>query len=61
MGLVHELQLPNAVKMKTVGFPVSMTGYSFGIQRPPPPLGKHTEEVFGEWLGEDQNEQCTAL
>jgi succinate---hydroxymethylglutarate CoA-transferase len=61
MGLVHDLQLPNAVKMKTVGFPVSMTGYSFGIQRPPPPLGKHTEEVFGEWLGEDQNEQCTAF
>jgi succinate---hydroxymethylglutarate CoA-transferase len=61
MGLVHELHLPNAVKMKTVGFPVSITGYSFGIQRPPPPLGKHTEEVFGEWLREDQNEQCTAV
>jgi crotonobetainyl-CoA:carnitine CoA-transferase CaiB-like acyl-CoA transferase len=61
MGLVHELQLPNAVKMKTVGFPVSMTGYSFGIRRPPPPLGKHTEEVFGEWLGEEQNEQCAAV
>ena len=51
MGLVHELLLPNGVRMKTVGFPASMAGYAFGIERSPPALGEHTEEVFGEWLG----------
>jgi crotonobetainyl-CoA:carnitine CoA-transferase CaiB-like acyl-CoA transferase len=54
MGLVHELLLPNGVRMKTVGFPVSMTGYAFGIERPPPALGEHTEEVFQEWLGAEE-------
>ena len=52
MGLVHEMRLPNGVRMKTVGFPTSMTDYAFRIARPPPALGEHTEEVFEEWLGE---------
>ena len=51
MGLVHEMRLPNGVRMKTVGFPASMAGYAFGIERSPPALGEHTEEVFEEWLG----------
>ena len=50
MGLLHNLPLPNDVQMMTVGFPVSMTGYAFHINRRPPALGEHTEEVFEEWM-----------
>lgn len=49
MGLVHSMQLPNGVSMPTVGFPVAISGYSFAIDRRPPSLGEHTEEVFAEW------------
>jgi hypothetical protein len=30
--------------------PMKMTGYEFSVYRHPPQLGKHTEEVFAEWL-----------
>lgn len=50
MGLLHDLRLPNGVTTTTVGFPVEMTGYEFRVDREPPSLGEHTEEVFREWL-----------
>ena len=50
MGLVRPLTLPNGVETRTTGFPVAVSGYSFEIRRPPPPLGAHTEEVIAEWL-----------
>ena len=53
MGLVHPLTLPNGVKTHTTGFPVAMTGYAFEIYRAPPKLGEHTDEVFAEWLGDE--------
>jgi hypothetical protein len=46
MGLLHDLRLPNGVTTTTVGFPVEMTGYEFRVDREPPSLGEHTEEVF---------------
>lgn len=49
MGLIKELELPNGVKTRTTGFPISMTGFDFSIRRPPPGLGEHTEEVLNEW------------
>ena len=52
MNLLHDLWLPNDSYMKTVGFPVTMTGYSFRVGRGPPALGEHTEEVFEDWLQE---------
>ena len=51
LGLVHPLTLPNGVRTRTVGFPVTMSGYTLEIRRPPPALGAHTAEVFEEWLG----------
>ena len=52
LGLVHPLTLPNGVETHTTGFPVSMSGYAFEINRAPPALGAHTDEVLEEWLGE---------
>ncbi len=53
MGLVHKMRLPNGETMQTVGFPAAITGHDFRIERSPPTLGEHTEEVFEEWLGEE--------
>ncbi|MEX0851719.1 MAG: CoA transferase, partial [Bauldia sp.] len=50
MGLLHDLPLPDGSQTRTVGFPVAMTGYTFRVERGPPALGEHTEEVFEEWL-----------
>lgn len=50
MGLVQPLDLPNGVATKTVGFPVKISGFEFGIYRNPPALGAHTDEVEREWL-----------
>jgi crotonobetainyl-CoA:carnitine CoA-transferase CaiB-like acyl-CoA transferase len=49
MNLVHEIELPNGATTQTVAFPIGISGYQFEINRPPPKLGKHTEEVFAEW------------
>ncbi len=51
MGLVRPLRLPNGVDTQTTAFPVTMTGYTFEVVRPPPGLGDHTDEVMAEWLG----------
>jgi crotonobetainyl-CoA:carnitine CoA-transferase CaiB-like acyl-CoA transferase len=51
MGLIHDLMLPNSAAIKTIGFPVEITGYQFHVERQPPALGEHTEEVFEQWLG----------
>ena len=51
MGLIHDLPLPNGASIKTIGFPVDITGFRFRVERSPPALGEHTDEVFREWLG----------
>ena len=53
MGLVRKITLPNGATTRTVGFPVEMTGYDFRIDRPPPKLGGHNEEVFAEWMAKE--------
>lgn len=50
MGLVHQMALPNGVQTQTVGFPIAMSGFDFKINRRPPMLGEHTDEVFQEWM-----------
>ena len=52
LGLVHTLTLPNGVRTRTTGFPLSLSGFAFEIRRSPPSLGAHTDEVLEEWLGE---------
>lgn len=49
MGWVQPMTLPNGATADTVGFPISFTGYAFEIERRPPQLGEHNEEVFREW------------
>ena len=50
MGIVHELEMPNGVKTKQIGYPVSITGFEFEVSKQPPKLGEHNDEVFSEWL-----------
>ncbi|MBY0251670.1 MAG: CoA transferase, partial [Methylobacterium organophilum] len=52
MGLLHDLTLPNGAQTKTVGFPIAIGGFDFAIDRTPPDLGAHTEEVVVDWLGD---------
>lgn len=51
MGLLHDLTLPNGARTTTVGFPIAIGGFTFGIDSPPPGLGEHTESVAADWLG----------
>ncbi|MCS0494764.1 CoA transferase [Ancylobacter sp. MQZ15Z-1] len=48
-GWVRPMTMPNGARAETVGFPVAMTGYSFEIERRPPDLGEHNDEVYREW------------
>ncbi|WP_428028901.1 CaiB/BaiF CoA transferase family protein [Ancylobacter sp.] len=49
MGWVQPMAMPNGAMADTVGFPVAFTGYEFEIERPPPQLGEHNDEVYREW------------
>ena len=50
MGLLHDMKLPNGAETKTLGFPIAISDFSFKIERSPPALGEHTEEVLHQWL-----------
>lgn len=52
MGLVRPMRLPNGAETKTIAFPVAISGYEFEVNRPPPELGAHTEEIEAEWLAD---------
>jgi crotonobetainyl-CoA:carnitine CoA-transferase CaiB-like acyl-CoA transferase len=45
MGWIHPLTLPNGVQTKTFGFPVRLDGRGIDIDRAPPALGEHTDEI----------------
>lgn len=47
-GWIHPLELPNGVKTRTLGAPVSFSGELPPIRRRPPALGEHNDEVFAE-------------
>jgi crotonobetainyl-CoA:carnitine CoA-transferase CaiB-like acyl-CoA transferase len=49
MGLVRDMKLSNGATTKTVGFPINVSGFTFDIERAPPQLGAHNDEVFSEW------------
>ena len=50
-GMVHTVNHPSAGELKLVGIPFRMNGTPPAVRRPPPLLGEHTDEVFGEELG----------
>jgi crotonobetainyl-CoA:carnitine CoA-transferase CaiB-like acyl-CoA transferase len=54
MGIIGELDLPNGLKEKYVGFPVGVSNFNFEVYRNPPKLGEHTKEVMEEWLLEQK-------
>jgi len=49
MGWVQPLTLPNGQKTRTFASPVRLSGQGFGIRRPPPGLGEHTDEIRAEY------------
>lgn len=49
MNLIGELSLPNEMKTKYIGYPVSLSDFDFEVYKPPPKLGEHNQEVFQEW------------
>lgn len=53
MGWIHSLELPNGVKTRTLGSPVSFSGELPPIRRRPPGLGEHNDEVFAELRAAD--------
>jgi crotonobetainyl-CoA:carnitine CoA-transferase CaiB-like acyl-CoA transferase len=48
MGWVRDIDLPGGERVKTFGSPIMMSGRSPEIQRGPPALGEHTDEVLRE-------------
>lgn len=55
--LVRDMTLPNGHGTKTIAFPMAIRGHEFEVYRSPPLLGEHTEEVFGEWLENEERWQ----
>lgn len=49
MGWVQDITMPNGALAETFGFPVDISGFAFEIDRMPPQLGEHNDEVFDEW------------
>ncbi|MEH7346621.1 CoA transferase [Bacillus sp. JJ1532] len=50
MELIEEIQLPNGLLTKDIGFPIQMSNFTFKISKNPPKLGEHNHEVFNDWL-----------
>jgi len=48
MDWVQDITLPSGKKTRTFASPLRFTGKGFPIQRDPPALGQHNDEVLGE-------------
>jgi crotonobetainyl-CoA:carnitine CoA-transferase CaiB-like acyl-CoA transferase len=46
--MVEEIEHPVEGRIRTLGFPVKMSGTPPRVRRPPPQLGQHTDEVLRE-------------
>jgi len=55
MELVRTMKLSNGATTKTVGFPIKVSGFTYDIERAPPALGAHNDEVFSEWTSRAKN------
>jgi crotonobetainyl-CoA:carnitine CoA-transferase CaiB-like acyl-CoA transferase len=51
--MVQTVQHPQTGTIPLVGPVPKLSATPAGIQRPPPLLGEHTEQVLAEWLGYD--------
>ena len=49
MEWVQALRLPNGVATRTFGFPLRINGQGRAVDRPPPALGEHTDEVCARY------------
>ena len=48
MGWVHDLEMANSHKTKTIGSPIQFNGKISKIRLHPPRLGEHNKEILGE-------------
>lgn len=49
LGIVHPMTLANGVTTKTVGFPIKISDFAFALDRRPPKLGEHDDELERDW------------
>lgn len=56
IGLIEEIEHPEAGTIKLVGQPVNYEGNVTKIQLPPPTLGQHTDDVLRNLLNYDSTE-----
>lgn len=50
MGWVQDLELPNGESTRTFASPIRLNGAGFGVRRPPPALGQHTDEIRHQFV-----------
>jgi benzylsuccinate CoA-transferase BbsE subunit len=50
-GYVVEVEAPSAGRYRTLGPPYRFSGTPLRIERPPPRLGEHNREIYGDELG----------
>jgi crotonobetainyl-CoA:carnitine CoA-transferase CaiB-like acyl-CoA transferase len=55
-GLVHSVDLANGEQVKLVAPTPKLSATPATIQRPPPALGEHTDEVLRDWLNLTESE-----
>lgn len=54
-GMVQTMVHPVEGEVKSLGFPLHLTGTPLAIRRPPPLLGEHTAEILAELPGSGGN------
>ena len=52
-NLVHQMELPDGTQVPTVGNPVKLSGFDFGIFVNPADVGAHNEEIVADWIGKE--------
>ncbi len=53
MGWVQDLELPNGESTRTFTSPIRLNGAGFGVRRPPPALGQHTDEIRQQFAAKE--------
>ena len=53
MGWVQDLKLPNGESTRTFTSPIRLNGAGFGVRRPPPALGQHTDEIRQQFAAKE--------